>query len=212
MKPLLLSSLLCVCFLNSSAQLSLPDTRSDQQPNNFTSGDRIITGYYPGGNKQYEGYKRKEELHGPWLSWYDNGQQADSGSMQKGIPDGKWMAWYTNGDPRSIRTYSFDKWQQVQIEKSRYHPKKVFMPITQLFHENKKQAEKYTTAINTFCAKQNCVRTNEGLQQTIDNNTAQEHYHPVLQEGLLHGPFVNYFPGGTAKNSGQSKNWLPEGS
>src|SRR5688572_13609048 len=209
MKLLFLLLILCACRMSGNAQLSQSGAISDQQ---FTVDDGKFTVYYSDGNKKFEGYKRNENLQGAWWSWYNNGQMLDSGSMQKGIPDGKWMAWYTNGEPRFIRTYSFDKWQQFQIEKSRYHPKKIFMPITKLFHENKKQAEKYTTAINTFCARENCVRTNEGLQQTIDNNTAQEHYHPVFQEGLLHGPFVNYFPGGTVKDSGQYKNGLPEGS
>ena len=130
--------------------------------------------------------------------------------MQKGIPDGKWRGWYQHGQPQFIRTYSFDKWQQFQNEKGRYHPKRVSLFITKLFHENKKQAEKYTTAINTFCAVQNCNRMNEEQQQTIDNNGTQKHYHPIFEHGLLHGIFVNYFPDGAVKDSGMYRNGLPE--
>ena len=75
------------------------------------------------------------------------------------------------------------------------------MPITKLFHENKKQAEKYTNAINTFCATPGCTNVNQGT----------EHYHPPFENGLLHGSFANYFPGGAIKDTGNYKNGLPEG-
>lgn len=134
------------------------------------------------------------------MNRYDNGQLLDSGSLQKGIPDGSWTGWYKNGKIQFIRTYSAEKWQQFQNEKSRYHPKRVSMPITKLFHENKKQAEKYLTAINTFCAKQNCSGSNK----------ENEHYHPLFEKGLLHGPFANYFPDGSIKDTGIYRNGLPE--
>jgi len=150
-------------------------------------------------------------LNGPWKSWYENGQSLDSGALQKNLPDGVWITWYKNGQLQFIRTYSSDKWQQFQHEKSRYHPRRISMPITKLFHENKRQVEKYTTAINSFCAKQNCARADEELRQLIDNNATQEHYHPPFENGLLHGLFVNYFPDGAVKDSGNYKNGLPEG-
>jgi antitoxin component YwqK of YwqJK toxin-antitoxin module len=210
MKLLFLSSILCVCFLYSNAQLSLPDTLSDQT-NIVNSPGGNFTGYHANGDKRYEGYKRKDVLHGPWSSWYNNGQQVDAGSLQKGIPNGQWSGWYQNGQLHFIKTYSADKWQQFQYEKGHYHPKRVSMYITKLFHEHKKQAAIYTTAINSFCDKQNCARVNEALQQTISNNTIQEHYHPVFDQGLLHGPFAIYFPDGAIKDTGNYKNGLPEG-
>lgn len=142
----------------------------------------------------------EKKLNGQWRSWYSNGQLLDSGLMQKGIPGGKWAGWYKNGDPQFIRTYSADKWQQFQNEKSRYHPKRISMPITKLFHENKKQAEKYITAINTFCAQQNCPGSNK----------EKEHYHPLFEKGLLHGPFANYFSDGSIKDTGIYRDGLPE--
>ncbi len=172
--------------------------------------DRLV-GYHSNGIKQYESYKRKKDLHGPWNSWYSNGQPLDSGLFKKGLPHGEWKGWYENGNPQFIRTYSFDKWQQFQNEKARYHPKRISMPLTEIYHNNKKQSQKYTTARNTFCAIQNCNRVKEGLQQKIDNNADQQHYHPVFENGLLHGPFANYFPDGTVKDSGNYKNGLPEG-
>lgn len=144
------------------------------------------------------------------LSRYDNGQILDSGSLQKGIPDGKWTGWYKNGNLQFIRTYSFDKWQQFQNEKISYHPKRVSMPLTALYHNNKTQAEKYTKAGYTFCAIQNCSRYKESRQQTIEQNISQQHYHPIFQNGLLHGAFSNYFPDGSVKDSGHYKNGLPE--
>ena len=79
------------------------------------------------------------------------------------------------------------------------------MQITKLFHENKKQAEKYITAINTFCAKEICPITNN------NNSTELDHYHPPFDKGLLHGTFASYFPDGTLKDSGHYKDGLPEG-
>lgn len=133
-------------------------------------------------------------------------QPQDSGRLVKGIPDGKWMGWYKNGHPQFIRTYSSEKWQQFQNEKIRYHPRRISLPITTLYHNNKAQVEKYTKAINSFCAPQNCTRLNE-----IDNNAAPEHYHPPFENGLLHGLFINWFVDGALKDSGYYRNGLPEG-
>ena len=185
MKRSFLINIFCLSCFFSYAQLSVPDTVSDLQ--------------------------RYEYNDGSWQSWYANGQRLDSGSWQKNIPDGKWVIWYKNGKIQFTRTYSAEKWQQFQNEKSRYHPKRVSLPITKLYHENKKQAETYTTALNTFCTGQNCTRTNETQQQTAANNAEQEHYHPPFENGLLHGVFINYFADGAIKDSGNYKNGLPEG-
>lgn len=176
--------MLCACYLPGSAHLSPSDTIGDQQ--------------------QYK-------LNGSSKGRHAGGTPVDSGFLVKGIPDGKWMVWYKNGQAQFIRTYSADKWQQYQNEKTRYHPKRVSLPITKLFHDNKEQAEKYTTAINSFCGLQHCARVNESIEQVIDNNAVQEHYHPPFKNGLLHGIFVNYFSDGAIKDSGNYKNGLPEG-
>ena len=211
MKLLFLLLFICLCQFSAGAQLSLSDTISDQPSFNSTANDGKLDGYYPDGNKKYKGSKSKEELHGSWRSWYSNGQLLDSGLLVKGLPDGIWIMHNRNGTQKFLRTYSFDKWQQFQNEKIRYHPKRITMPLTRLFHENMKQPEKYTRTIHTFCAKKNCVREKEDFLQTIDNNKEQEHYHPVFENGLLHGPFANYFSDGTVKDSGNYKNGLPEG-
>ena len=111
------------------------------------------------------------------------------------------MTYYKTGGKQFVRTYSSDKWQQFQYEKVRYHPKRISLPITQLYHENKGRAEKYITAVNTFCAQKNCP----------GSNRENDHYHPLFENGLLHGPFINYFPDGNVKDSGNYKNGLPEG-
>lgn len=211
MKGLFLLLPACVCSFCSDAQLSISDTITDGQINIVNPTDGKLTGYYPNGNKQYDGYTRKEDLHGAWNSWYPDGQPLDAGFLQKGIPDGKWSGWYANGNPRFIRTYASDKWQQLQQEKTRYHPKRVSMPITQLWVENKKQATKYTNAVNTFCNPAACSRNrNETLAQRINDNVSTDHYHPLFENGLLHGTFVNYFPDGSVKDSGVYRNGLPE--
>ena len=154
----------------------------------------------------------EKKFDGQWRSWYSNGQLLDSGFIQKGVPNGLWVTYYKTGVKQFVRTYSSDKWQQFQYEKVRYHPKRISLPITQLYHENKGRAEKYITAVNTFCAEQNCTRVKEGdLSQKVNNNDTQEHYHPLFKNGLLDGPFINYFPDGSVKDSGNYKNGLPEG-
>ena len=211
MKLLFLTIFFCCCYSYSNAQLSLSDTISDQWAFNSTTNKEQFSGYYPNGNKKYEGKKLKEQLHGQWTSWWSNGKKLDSGLLVKGMPDGAWIMHYMDGTPRFIRTYSFDKWQQFQNEKTSYHPKRVSMPLTELYHKNKTQARKYTKAGYTFCAIQNCNRYKAGMQQTVDQNISEQHYHPVFQNGLLHGAFANYFPDGSVKDSGNYKNGLPEG-
>ncbi len=208
MRVFFLSIFFCCCNIFSSAQLSPSDGIGDIPPDVVNDGK--LVSWYSNGSRQFVGYKRNENLHGQWNSWYNNGQLLDSGCLKKGIPDGLWKGWYENGNPQFIRTYSADKWQQFHHEKGRYHPKRVSMPLTGLHHDNKKQAQKYTIARNSFCASNNCKRNNESLQQAIDANTTQ-HYHPIFENGLLHGPFANYFPDGAIKDTGNYKNGLPEG-
>ena len=186
---------------------------SDTSENRYASSrsQEVVTNYFSGGNKQYEGYRKNGKWQGAWMSWHKNGSKIDSGSLQSGIPDGEWKVWGENGAPKYVRTYSSEKWKEYQHEKVRYHQRKVNLRITQLFHENKNKAALYTNAINTFCAPATCGRSeHESLSQKIDNNS-KDHYHPLFQNGLLHGPFINYFPDGKIKDSGNYKDGLPEG-
>ncbi|HJS53712.1 MAG TPA: hypothetical protein VJ765_04185 [Chitinophagaceae bacterium] len=212
MKLWFLIIIFCACKIHSGAQLSLPGSVNGDQSIYTEPVDGKITATYTNGNKLYEGYLQKEKWHGQWNSWYDDGQKLDSGLMRLGIPDETWTGWYPDGTIQFIRTYSADKWQQFHLEKLRYHSKRISLPLTQLYHENKKLAEKYISAINSFCVTAKCTRVrNESLSQKINNNSTGDHYHPLFENGLLHGPFVNYFPAGAVKVSGNYKNGLPEG-
>jgi antitoxin component YwqK of YwqJK toxin-antitoxin module len=187
------------------------DTIQDRQQRNAPARYEIETGNFANGNTQYEGFTYKGEWQSLWKSWYSNGQKLDSGFFRKGIPDGTWQSWYENGNPKFKRNYSADKWLQYQQEIVQYHPRKILLPITGLYYKNKKEVEKYTAAINTFCNTANCSRANkEDFLQKINNNMG-DHYHPLFTDGFLHGPFVNYFSDGAVKDSGQYKNGLPEG-
>lgn len=200
----------CGTAIYCCGQLSLSDTIhnrviKEEHPDK-------ITGYFADGSKQYEGYKNKNNLYGLWNSWYSNGQTLDSGILQKGIPGGTWVMRFNNGLPQFIRTYSTEKWEQFQNEKIRYHSKRISMPLTKLFHEDKIKAEQYITAINTFCDKQNCSRPDkEDISVRVNANSKDHHYHPLFENGLLHGPFINYFPDGAVKDSGNYRDGLPEG-
>ena len=97
MKPWFLLLIYCACTINSGAQLSLPGSVSEDQSIYTNRDDDKETGTYTNGNKLYLGYKRKENWHGQWNSWYNNGQLLDSGSMKMGIPDKTWTGWYPDG-------------------------------------------------------------------------------------------------------------------
>jgi antitoxin component YwqK of YwqJK toxin-antitoxin module len=190
---------------------TMNDTIQGKLQQRSSSQNETVAGYFTNGKKQYEGFRQKEQWHGLWISWYSNGQILDSGFFQKGIPDGTWQGWYENGNPKFTRNYSAEKWQLYKQEIVRYHPKKILLPISTVYHQNKKEAEKYTDAINTFCNPAKCPRASkEEFLQKINNN-AGDHYHPLFDDGFLHGSFVNYFPDGAVKDSGNYKDGLPEG-
>jgi antitoxin component YwqK of YwqJK toxin-antitoxin module len=202
--------LLFFCFKQLCGQTpSIND--SVQRNQKVELQNETVSGYFVNGDKHYAGFKQKGQWHSLWASWYSNGQMLDSGSFQKGIPDGTWRGWFENGNQKFIRTYSADKWQLYKQEIVRYHPRKILMPISGLYNKNKKEAQKYTDAINTFCNPSICSRFNkEDLLQKINNNKG-DHNHPLFEVGFLHGPFINYFPGGAVKDSGNYKDGLPEG-
>jgi hypothetical protein len=192
MKPWFLLLIFCACSIYSGAQLSLPGSVSEDQSIYTNPDDGKITGTYQTAIS-YTRDTGKKNWHGHWNSWYDNGQKLDSGFMKMGIPDKTWAGWYSDGTVQFIRTLA-EKWQQFQLEKLRYHPKRIsLLPHTALSLQQKR-AEKYISAINSFCVKITARAQRKFITEN-KNNSIGDHYHPLLENGLLHGHLLIIFPG-----------------
>jgi len=156
----------------------------------------------------YKGQVRKQKLNGEWQSRYTNNQLLDSGYLQNGIPDAVWKRWDSSGQLLAIRHYDADRLQRVKEEMRLNHPKRNFYPLTALYKNNKAAALYYLRAAYSFSTKQHSYQT---LQQLVENNAHSHHsYHPVFNESLHHGLYMNFFPNGIAKDSGYYKNGLRE--
>jgi antitoxin component YwqK of YwqJK toxin-antitoxin module len=167
-----------------------------------------VTGYV---NDQllFSGHVRKQKLNGSWVSFYTNNNRLDSGYLRNGIPDGEWMHWDSSGQLLAIRNYDADKLHRVKEEMRLNHPKRIFYPLTDLYKNNKEAALYYLRAGYSFSVKQH---THQSLQQLVESNADPRHsYHPVFNESLHHGLYMNFFSNGIAKDSGYYKNGLREG-
>jgi antitoxin component YwqK of YwqJK toxin-antitoxin module len=172
----------------------------------------LVQGRYLNGMIHYKGQVQKGRLQGAWQSWYTGNLPCDAGTFQKGIPDGAWTVWYNNGNPRFVRTYSEDKWRRFELERLRYHPKRIASPLAELAQKNREKAEVYINAHRSFCDPLYCTADeNTGVLRRLYENSSSDHYHPLFEKGLLHGLFINYFPDGTVKDSGDYENGLPHG-
>lgn len=161
--------------------------------------------------KLYSGNVRKKKLHGNWESWYQNGQLCDSGKLDSGLPDGVWKHWDENGQLIALRTYSADKYNRVKHELTRYNSRHTAYPLTVMYHENRTAAAKYLHSSYSF---PHSIRRidDQSLQKWVAANISHGNaYHPVFDQSLHHGLFINYFPNGVAKDSGYYQNGLRQG-
>lgn len=159
----------------------------------------------------YAGSVRNKKLNGNWQSWYQNGILCDSGAFVRGLPDGEWKHWDVNGRLVAIRTYNADKYQRISLEMLRYSPRKPAYPITQLYFKNRSQAMQYLHASYSFPHKVKRIDDLSLQQWVIENITPGNVYHPVFDQSLHHGLFINYFENGLTKDSGYYNNGLRHG-
>ena len=54
--------------------------------------------YYPSGNIEYSGYRRKGEIHGEYIKYHENGNIAIRGTLNNGYYKGKWSYFNENGE------------------------------------------------------------------------------------------------------------------
>ncbi len=159
----------------------------------------------------YSGNVRRKKLHGNWESWYQSGQLCDSGKLVSGLPDGEWKHWNEQGQLIALRTYSSDKYNRIQMELSRYTPRRAAYPLTVMYYKNRSAATKYLHSSYSF---PHTIRRidDQSLQQWVTANiTPGNVYHPVFDQSLHHGLFMNFFPDGKAKDSGYYQNGLRQG-
>jgi len=161
--------------------------------------------------KLYSGHVKRKKLHGNWESWYQSGQLCDSGTLVSGLPDGEWKHWNEQGQLLALRTYSADKYKRIQTELSRYTPKRTAYPLTVMYHKNRPAAIKYLHSSYSFPHTIKRI-DDQSLQQWVTANITPGHsYHPVFDQSLHHGLFMNFFPDGQVKDSGYYENGLRQG-
>ncbi|MGN6295049.1 MAG: toxin-antitoxin system YwqK family antitoxin [Chitinophagaceae bacterium] len=161
--------------------------------------------------KLYSGHVKRKKLDGNWESWYQNGQLCDSGTLVSGLPDGEWKYWNEQGQLLALRTYSADKYKRIQMELSRYTPKRTAYPLTVMYHKDRSAATKYLHSSYSFPHTIKRI-DDQTLQQWVTANiTPGNSYHPVFDQSLHHGLFMNFFPDGQVKDSGYYQNGLRQG-
>lgn len=172
--------------------------------------DGPLTGQQQG-KLVYEGTVKNHRLHGGWQSWYHNGRQLDSGRLQQGVPDGAWKYWDSTGNLMAVRHYDAAKLQRVKEAMRLQHPKQTTYPLVQLYKKNKQAAQHHFLPAFAFASHQSGTVSRSFQQLTLDNSTGELGYHPVFNECLHHGLFLNYFSNGAVKDSGYHKNGLKHG-
>lgn len=171
--------------------------------------DGKITGETSNG-AQFTGIVKKGKLHGAWQSHYANGQLMDQGQLLKGIPNGEWKVWNAAGQLIAVRHYSADLFHRVKREVSLNHPKLYTYAITARYKKEGRDAVKFLHAGSSF-VQQRKLQTGDLQQLVAANNSDPGHYHPVFNECLHHGLYMNFFENGATKDSGYYKNGLRDG-
>ncbi len=155
-----------------------------------------------GASLLYEGNVKAKKLHGDWKSWYRNGLLCDSGKLVKGLPDGEWKHWDTQGNLVAVRTYSASKYFRVQNDVVRYNARRVNLPIVTLYKKNRKTAARHLMSAYSFPAEKTNHAEHSLYQLVLHNISAGNNYHPVFENNLHHGLFINYMSNGLARDSG----------
>lgn len=172
-------------------------------------GEGKITGETSNG-AHFTGIVKRGKLNGAWQSRYANGQPMDQGQLVKGIPNGEWKVWNSAGQLIAVRTYNADLFHRIKREVSLNHPKLYTYALTARYKKEGRDAVKFLHAGSSFIQQRKMQTTD--LQDLVSaNNSDPGHYHPVFNECLHHGLYLNYFNNGITKDSGYYKNGLRDG-
>jgi antitoxin component YwqK of YwqJK toxin-antitoxin module len=159
----------------------------------------------------FAGTTKRHQLDRGWQSWHSNGNRCDSGTLVKGIPHGVWKTWDAAGNLKTFRTYDAEKLKRMKAAIARNNPRIATYPLVKMHRRNPGQAEKYLQAGYSYSFTGH-RGYHLSLQSSIEENiTPGNEYHPVFDDCLHHGLFMNFYPGGIAKDSGYYKNGLKHG-
>ena len=164
---------------------SLPQELPELLQTVRTLGEGTVSGVYSDEKIRYKGFVKKSRLHGSWASRFQNENPFEEGTYNKGIPEGQWRIWHSNGRPRYLREFSSEKWQLMQQQWLRPHPRYMLYPLTEIYRKDPQ------TAIHFL--KQNV---------SFPNYSSGAAYQPFFSEGLLHGTYINFDEEGKAVDSG----------
>jgi antitoxin component YwqK of YwqJK toxin-antitoxin module len=88
----------CLVYNNEGEMMSLLSYK-----NGIPHG--IHKGYYPNGDVEYEGYRKKKEIHGDYIKYYPGGGIEMTGQFRRGIYQGKWKYFDIDGNISMEKTY-----------------------------------------------------------------------------------------------------------
>lgn len=177
---------------------NVPHDKKNGQRYTFykTENNRGLVKATAEGKTSFEAEYHRNKLHGRWISMYKNGNLQDSGHFEKNIPDGEWKSWYANGKPRTIRTYSADKWKAAHNKATRYNYKiQSNNELVRMAAKGDGNFDRLTSAKYSFSTT------------TSNSNT----YIPPFKNCLHHGLYMNFYPNGAVKDSGYYKDGLRDG-
>ncbi|MEI6947930.1 hypothetical protein V9K67_12100 [Paraflavisolibacter sp. H34] len=169
------------------------------------------TGFHFGEGKHFVIHFRKEQLHGPWESFYNNKQRCDSGTLDRGLPDGAWKTWYPNGQLKSEHHYSARKYRYIQADLQRNHPRYQRYALTRQAQQKGDVSAHFKPKYPGAPAA--ATTASLTLLQKIQHNTGDrpEGYAAPFDRCVHHGPYVNYDEQGRVKDSGHYTDGLKDG-
>ena len=162
------------------------------------------------GTRLFSSSVHGSKLNGEWQSWYATGVLCDSGRLINNLPDGEWKHWNEKGELLAIRHYSADKFQRVMQEMLRYNPKRSFFYLSELYQKDKQAALNYLTAAYSFPSGRSAP-VHSLKQLVISNISKSDSYRAVFEQSLQDGLYMNFFPGGSIRDSGYYKNGVRTG-
>lgn len=92
-----------------------------------------------------------------------------------------------------------------------------FFPLTSIIRNDRNAYDTYTNAGHSYATlarpRQQNIAYDGSLKEIVELNTNHEDngYVPPFTQCLHHGLYINFYPGGTVKDSGYYKNGLREG-
>ena len=92
----------------------------------------------------------------------------------------------------------------------RYNPKRSFFYLSELYQKDKQAALNYLTAAYSFPSGRSAP-VHSLKQLVISNISKSDSYRPVFEQSLQDGLYMNFFPGGSIRDSGYYKNGVRTG-